>query len=124
MGVYPHNLIYLLTVGMDAFKYGIGEPGRSLSNQFTPESRPMFRNAMTRMMPIQKIAFVKEYFTFKNPVKAEEFAKIFVNSLPKLVLKKKPTRFLTLKHNAKLNSIPENAQLRKSRKQKTRKNRK
>ena len=109
---------------MEAFKYGIGEPGRAIAGEFTPESRPMFRNAMTRMMPIQKIAFVKEYFTFKNPVKAEEFAKIFVNSLPKVVLKKKPTRFLTLKHNAKLNSIPENKQLRKrTRKQRTRKNR-
>ena len=52
---------------MNAFKYGIGEPGRAIAGEFTPQSRPMFRNAMTRVLPQQKSAFVKEYFSIKNP---------------------------------------------------------
>jgi len=109
---------------MDAFKYGIGEPGHSIASEFTPESRPMFRNAMTRVPPQQKSAFLKEYFSYQNTEKAEAFAKIFVNALPKVVYAPRPVRYLTLKQKSSLNSIPENKQLRKrTRKQRTRKNR-
>jgi hypothetical protein len=109
---------------MEAFKYGIGEPGRSLANQFTPQSRPMFRNAMTRVDPRNKSAFVKEYFSFKNPESAEVYAKLLVNALPKVVYAPRPVRYLTLKQKSSLNSIPENKQLRKrTRKQRSRKNR-
>ena len=109
---------------MDVFKYGIGEPGRSIAGEFTPQSRPMFRNAMTRILPEEKSAFVKEYFSFKNPESAEAFAKIFVNALPKIVYAPRPVRYLTLKQKSHLKSIPENKQLRKrTRKQRTRKNR-
>jgi hypothetical protein len=109
---------------MNAFKYGIGEPGRSIASEFTPQSRPMFRNAMTRVDPRNKSAFVKEYFSFKNPESAEAFAKIFVNSLPKIVYAPRPVRYLTMKQKSNLKSIPENKQLRKrTRKQRSRKNR-
>lgn len=108
---------------MEAFKYGIGEPGRSIAGEFTPQSRPMFRNAMTRVNPSNKSAFVKEYFSYK-PEKAEEFAKIFVNSKEKVVYSRRPPRYLTRKHKSNLKSIPENLQLQnRTRKQKTRKNR-
>jgi len=109
---------------MNAFKYGIGEPGRAIASEFTPESRPMFRNAMTRVDPRNKSAFVKEYFSFKNPESAERFAKIFVNSKNKIVYAPRPRRYLTLKQKSNLKSIPENNQLRKrTRKQRSRKNR-
>jgi hypothetical protein len=109
---------------MNAFKYGIGEPGRAIAGEFTPQSRPMFRNAMTRVLPQQKSAFVKEYFSFKNPESAEAFAKIFVNSKNKVVYTRRPVRYLTIKQKSNLKSIPENKQLRKrTRKQRTRKNR-
>ena len=110
---------------MEAFKYGIGEPGRSIAGEFTPQSRPMFRNAMTRVDPRNKSAFVKEYFSFKNPESAEAFAKIFVNSKNKIVYAPRPVRYnLTMKQKSNLKSIPENKQLRKrTRKQRTRKNR-
>lgn len=108
---------------MNAFKYGIGEPGRAIAGEFTPPSRPMFRNAMTRVLPKEKSTFVKEYFSFKNPESAEAFAKIFVNSKNKVVYAPRPVRYLTMKQKSNLKSIPENKQLRKSRKQKTRKNR-
>lgn len=109
---------------MNAFKYGIGEPGRAIASEFTPQSRPMFRNAMTRVDPRNKSAFVKEYFSFKNPESAERFAKISVNSKKKIVYAPRPVRYLTLKHKSNLKSIPENQQLRKrTRKQRSRKNR-
>ena len=110
---------------MSAFNYGIGEPGRAIAGEFTPQSRPMFRNAMTRVLPQQKSAFVKEYFSFKNPESAEIYAKIFVNALPKIVYARQPVRYLTtMKQKSNLKSIPENKQLRKrTRKQRTRKNR-
>ena len=109
---------------MNAFKYGIGEPGHSIASEFTPESRPMFRNAMTRVHPQKKSAFVKEYFSIKNPENAELYAKIFVNALPKVVYAPRPVRYLTLKQKSNLKSIPENKQLRKrTRKQRSRKNR-
>ena len=110
---------------MNAFKYGIGEPGRAIAGEFTPQSRPMFRNAMTRVLPQQKSAFVKEYFSFKNPESAEIYAKIFVNALPKIVYARQPVRYITtMKQKSNLKSIPENKQLRKrTRKQRTRKNR-
>ena len=109
---------------MNAFKYGIGEPGRSIAGEFTPESRPMFRNAMTRVNPQKKSAFVKEYFSIKNPENAELYAKIFVNALPKVVYAPRPVRYLTLKQKSNLKFIPENKQLRKrTRKQRSRKNR-
>ena len=108
---------------MDVFKYGIGEPGRSIAGEFTPQSRPMFRNAMTRVLPEEKSAFVKEYFSFKNSERAEAFAKIFVNALPKVVSGPRPVRY-SMKQKSNLKSIPENKQLRKrTRKQRTRKNR-
>jgi hypothetical protein len=68
---------------MNAFKYGIGDPGRPIASQFTPAARPMFRNAMTRVEPEEKSTFVKDYFSFKNPESAERFAKISVNSKKK-----------------------------------------
>ena len=108
---------------MSAFNYGIGEPGRAIAGEFTPQSRPMFRNAMTRILPEEKSAFVKEYFSFKNPESAEAFAKIFVNALPKIVYAPR-VRYLTMKQKSNLKSIPENKQLRRrTRKQRTRKNR-
>jgi hypothetical protein len=109
---------------MDAFKYGIGEPGRAIAGEFTPQSRPMFRNAMTRVNPRNKSSFVKEYFSFKNPESAEIYAKIFVNALPKVVYAPRPVRYLTMKQKSNLKSIPENKQLRRrTRKQRSRKNR-
>jgi len=109
---------------MDAFKYGIGEPGRSIASEFTPESRPMFRNAMTRVPPQQKSAFVKEYFSYQNTEKAEAFAKIFVNALPKIVYTRRPPRYLKINPKPSLLPIPETKQLRKrTRKQRSRKNR-
>jgi len=107
---------------MNAFKYGIGEPGRPIASQFTPAARPMFRNAMTRVEPMEKSTFVKEYFSFKNPESAERFAKIFVNSKNKIVYAPRPRRYLTLKQKSNLKSIPENQQLRKrTRKQRSHK---
>jgi len=108
---------------MNAFKYGIGEPGRPIASEFTPAARPMFRNAMTRVNPRNKSAFVKEYFSIKNPESAEVYAKIF-QALPKVVYAPRPVRYLTLKQKSNLKSIPENKQLRKrTRKQRSRKNR-
>jgi hypothetical protein len=109
---------------MDAFKYGIGEPGRSIASEFTPESRPMFRNAMTRVLPKQKGAFLKEYFSYQNTEKAEAFAKIFVNSLPKIVYTRRRPHYLKINAKPTLLPIPETKKLRKTtRKQRSRKNR-
>lgn len=108
---------------MNAFKYGIGEPGRPIASEFTPESRPMFRNAMTRVKPEEKAIFLKEYFSYPNAEKAEAFAKIF-QALPKKVHTRKSPHYLTIKQKSNLKSIPENKQLRKrTRKQRSRKNR-
>jgi hypothetical protein len=109
---------------MEAFKYGIGEPGRSIAGEFTPQSRPMFRNAMTRVDPKEKSTFVKEYFSFKNPESAERFAKIFVNSKKKIVYTRKYTAYSKPNRTPTMTAIPENQQMRKrTRKQRTRKNR-
>jgi hypothetical protein len=68
---------------MEAFKYGIGQPGRALANNLSVgESRPMLRNAMTRIpRGLQQQLFLEQYFKERNP---EAFAKIYVNAWPKL----------------------------------------
>jgi hypothetical protein len=68
---------------MNAFKYGIGQPGRALANNLSVgESRPMLRNAMTRIpRGLQQQLFLEQYFKERNP---EAFAKIYVNTWPKL----------------------------------------
>jgi hypothetical protein len=68
---------------MEAFKYGIGQPGRALANNLSVgESRPMLRNAMTRIpRGLQQQLFLEQYFKQENP---EAYAKIYVNAWPKL----------------------------------------
>jgi len=72
---------------MNAFKYGIGQPGRALANNLSVgESRPMLRNAMTRIpRGLQQQLFLEQYFKEeqegRNP---EEYAKVYVNAWPKL----------------------------------------
>jgi hypothetical protein len=108
---------------MNAFKYGIGEPGRPIASEFTPESRPMFRNAMTRVDPRNKSFFLKEYFSYTDPEKAEAFAKIF-QALPKVVYTRRRPHYFKLNAKPTLLPIPETKQLRKrTRKQRSRKNR-
>ena len=67
---------------MNAFKYGIGQPGRALANNLSVgESRPMLRNAMTRIpRGLQQQLFLEQYFKQENP---EAYAKIYVNAWPK-----------------------------------------
>jgi hypothetical protein len=80
---------------MDAFKYGIGQPSRALANTvLTKEDRPMFRNAMTRMnsRPMKE-QFLKMYFEEEEKGRdPEEFAKVYVNSWPKLRLSRRLPR--------------------------------
>jgi hypothetical protein len=84
----------------------------------------MFRNAMTRVNPRNKSTFLKEYFSYQNTEKAEAFAKIFVNSLPKIVYTRRPPRYLKINAKPSLLPIPENKKLRKrTRKQRSHKNR-
>ena len=77
---------------MEAFKYGIGEPGRALANTvLTKENRPMLRNAMTRMNSrLMKQLFLEQYFKEeqegRNP---EAYAKVYVNAWPKLRLSRR-----------------------------------
>ena len=68
---------------MNAFKYGIGQPGRALANNLSVgESRPMLRNAMTRIpRGLQQQLFLEQYFKERNP---EAFAKNYVNAWPKI----------------------------------------
>jgi hypothetical protein len=103
---------------MEAFKYGIGQPDRSLANTvLTKENRPMLRNAMTRIPDrVMKKVFLDEYFKQKNP---EEYAKIYVNAWPKVRLSRRlPRQLPPMKQT--LATITER---KRQRKQKTRKNR-
>jgi len=73
---------------MEAFKYGIGQPGRALANNLSVgESRPMLRNAMTRIpRGLQQQLFLEQYFKQENP---EAYAKVYVNAWPKLRLSRR-----------------------------------
>ena len=73
---------------MNAFKYGIGQPGRALANNLSVgESRPMLRNAMTRIpRGLQQQLFLEQYFKQENP---EAYAKVYVNAWPKLRLSRR-----------------------------------
>jgi hypothetical protein len=107
---------------MDAFKYGIGEPSRSLANTvLTKEDRPMLRNAMTRMnSQLMKEQFLKMYFKEEEKGRdPEAFAKVYVNAWPKLRLSRRLPRSLP---SAK-QSLPTIVERKRQRKQKTRKNR-
>jgi hypothetical protein len=80
---------------METFKYGIGQPGRSLANTvLTKENRPMLRNAMTRMNSrLMKEQFLKMYFEEEERGHDPEvFAKVYVNAWPKLLLSRRLPR--------------------------------
>jgi len=105
---------------MDAFKYGIGQSGRSLANTvLTKENRPMLRNAMTRMNSrVMKEQFLEMYFDEEEKGRdPEAFAKVYVNAWPKLILSRRLPR---TPPSAK-QSLPTIVERKRQRKQKTRK---
>ena len=101
---------------MEAFKYGIGAPGHALANNLNiKESRPMLRNAMTRIpRGYQQQLFLEQYFKERNP---EAFAKIYVNAWPKI----RYSRRLPRTPPPMTQTLPTVSENSRRRKQKTRK---